>query len=127
MIILDASVVIGFLRTSDAHHGDATAILAESGPFGIHTMTLAECLVGPERVGRRAEARARIAGAGIAELPRFDREADHLAGLRATVGLRLPDCCPLLAAEQTAARLATFDSRLARVAGDRGIDVLSGS
>jgi predicted nucleic acid-binding protein len=50
----------------------------------------------------------------------------RLAGLRASTGLKLPDCCALLVAEAQGAALATFDDRLARVARSRGVAVLDG-
>jgi predicted nucleic acid-binding protein len=46
-----------------------------------------------------------------------------LAGLGAATGLKLPDCCVLLAAEQVDGAVATFDDRLAAVARERGVVV----
>lgn len=48
----------------------------------------------------------------------------RLASLRAETNLKLPDCCVVLAAEQTQATLATFDHRLAATAEQRGLAVL---
>jgi predicted DNA-binding protein (UPF0278 family) len=36
----------------------------------------------------------------------------------------MPDCCVLLAAQDAAARLATFDERLIRCAEELGLDAL---
>jgi predicted nucleic acid-binding protein len=47
--------------------------------------------------------------------------AERLAALRVATELKLPDCCVLLAAEDAQARLLTFDARLAREAGRRGL------
>ena len=47
----------------------------------------------------------------------------RLAMLRAGTGLKMPDCCVLLAAEQTHGALATFDDRLATAATKRGLAV----
>jgi predicted nucleic acid-binding protein len=47
----------------------------------------------------------------------------RLAGLRASTGLTLPDCCVLLAAEQVDGAIVTFEDRLAAAARERGIDV----
>ena len=48
----------------------------------------------------------------------------RLALLRAQTGLKLPDCCVLLAAADASAQsIATFDDRLAKVARDSGIAV----
>ena len=50
--------------------------------------------------------------------------AGQLAELRAHTGLKLPDCCVLLTAERHGpAEIATFDTRLARVAVERGLVV----
>jgi predicted nucleic acid-binding protein len=45
----------------------------------------------------------------------------RLALLRAETGLKLPDCCVLLAAEQSGAAVATFDDRLAGAVTRRGL------
>ena len=86
-----------------------------------HPLTLAECLVGPARVGRPARHRN----------PRHRQCAGHrrpalaLARLRADTSLRMPDCCVLAAALETGASLATFDATLARVASERGVVVVA--
>jgi predicted nucleic acid-binding protein len=51
--------------------------------------------------------------------------APRLAEIRAHTGLKMPDCCVLLAAERlSASKLATFDARLAQVAAEHGLAVL---
>ena len=47
----------------------------------------------------------------------------RLATLRARTGLRLPDCCVLLAAESERAAIATFDEQLASTATGLGLEV----
>ena len=47
----------------------------------------------------------------------------RLAVLRAGTGPKLPDCCVLLAAEQTRGAVATFDDRLANAATEHGLAV----
>jgi predicted nucleic acid-binding protein len=47
----------------------------------------------------------------------------RLAMLRAGTGLKMPDCCVLLAAEQAHGSLATLDDRLATAATERGLAV----
>jgi hypothetical protein len=49
--------------------------------------------------------------------------AVRLAQLSATTGLKMPDCCALLAAEDAAASVASFDARLATVAESRNLTV----
>lgn len=48
----------------------------------------------------------------------------RLAQLRARTGLRLPDCCVLLAAETSQATVVTLDRRLAAAASSSGLDVI---
>jgi predicted nucleic acid-binding protein len=52
-----------------------------------------------------------------------DESPEKLAAIRAATGLKMPDCCVVLAAEQDGTDLATFDDRLASVAKTRGIRV----
>ena len=48
-----------------------------------------------------------------------------LAELRVSSGLRMPDCCVLLAAHATGGTVATFDHRLADAARALGFDTTS--
>lgn len=127
MIVLDASVLVAHLNLSDAHHERATNLLMEAAghEFGASPITLAEVLVGPARSGALDRANAVLAELGVQDLGLSDGAPGRLAVLRATTGLKLPDCCVLLAAEQDQAELATFDERLASVARERGIRVRS--
>lgn len=124
MIVVDASVVLAFLALGDPHHQSARRVLVHDEEFGIHGVTLAECLVRGEREGRLDEVASKVAGLGIVELDRVPAEARLLARARVATGLKLPDCCVLVAAEAATGRLATFDSRLARVARERGLTVV---
>ncbi|MBF4161764.1 type II toxin-antitoxin system VapC family toxin [Nocardioides acrostichi] len=121
---MDASVLIAFLDDTDVHHEAARAIVMQVDDFGVHTINLAETLVHGVRAGRLDEMATAIAAVSIHELPRTDAEPRSLAAVRAATGLRMPDCCALVAAEKYAARLATFDTRLAHAAADRGIEAL---
>lgn len=60
----------------------------------------------------------------VRELPFPADTAVRLATLRESTGLRMPDCCVLLAAEDAAARLASFDEQLTRAARDLELDVV---
>lgn len=118
MIVLDASVLIAHFSERDAHHAAATERLIELAdqPFGASSITLAEVLVGPTRTGHLPAARAALATLAVAELPPSPDTAERLAALRADTGLKLPDCCVLLAAEAAGGAVLTFDARLAAVA-----------
>lgn len=126
MVVLDASVLIGFLYDQDVHHGPALALLRDAAPepFGASSITLAEVLVTPTRLGRLGAAQQMLRDVGITEVPLPSDAATRLAQLRVECALKLPDCCVLLAAEMTAGSVATFDGRLAREATTRGMTVL---
>ena len=123
MIVLDASVLIAHLNRDDAHHGAATARLNDVAEheFVVSSITLAEALVAPARVGRTSDARASLQAIGIEEMPLPPTAAERLAILRAETGLQLPDCCVLLAAEDANGPIVTFDERLERAAAQRGL------
>lgn len=125
MIVLDASVLIAFLNPDDAHNERATEMLAESAdePFGTSPITMAEVLTGPVKAGRMATIAPMLRELAIDSIALPPDAAIRLATLRASTALKLPDCCVLLAAEQTTATLATYDERLATAAADRGIPV----
>jgi len=81
-------------------------------------------LVGPARSGRLEVARRVIRDLELEEVALEVGAAERLATLRAETGLRIPDCCVLLAARDGDA-VATFDGRLAVAARDRGFRVLA--
>lgn len=118
MIVLDASVIIAYLDSEDHHHVRAEALLAREidEDFGANSLTLAEVLVAPARENRLAAVRTILAELEVQELPFPEDTAVTLAQLRAATGLRMPDCCVLLAAEQYDAPLASFDERLTEAA-----------
>ena len=64
-----------------------------------------------------------LRAAGIAVAPHDDDQPLRLAELRATSGLKLPDCCVLDVALHHHASLATFDDALAAAARQRGVHV----
>jgi len=123
VIVLDASVLIAHLDERDALHARAETALerAASEPLGCSSITLAEVLVGPVRSGQLEAAHAAVAELEVEEIPLGVDAAVRLATLRAEVGLKLPDCCVLLAADEAAARaIVTFDDALARAAERSG-------
>jgi predicted nucleic acid-binding protein len=130
VIVLDASVLVGFFERGDVHHDAAAELLnMHAGePWAASTITVAELLVGPARAGemKLAAASSALEALGIDELPVPHDSGAELARLRATSGLKLPDCCVLQAAHHAAAKVATFDDRLAGAARARGLEVLPG-
>jgi len=126
MIVLDASVLIAYLDADDVHHGAADALLAAEvdDDYGASSLTLAEVLVVPARQGRLPATCAALAALEVAELAFPSDTAVKLAQLRAATGLKMPDCCVLLAVETAAARLASFDDRLTSAAAARHIETV---
>ena len=126
MIVLDASVVIALLDSGDANHDVAVALLADhfDGGFTMHQLTLAEVLVGAVKAGRGAQLLNDLTAAGIRPAEPSHDDPLLLAELRATAGLRMPDCCVLAVGLRSSAPIATFDAQLARAAKARGVDVL---
>jgi predicted nucleic acid-binding protein len=125
VIAMDASVLIAHLNPSDPHHGAATAILLSGTPgqMLVHTITLAEVLVGGVRIGHGASMLDDLHAAGIVVAPHDDGEPLRLAELRANSGLKLPDCCVLDVAIHYQASVATFDDALAAAARKRSVPV----
>jgi predicted nucleic acid-binding protein len=123
VIVLDASVLIALLDARDAQHAravDRLKLLAAS-PFACSPITLAEVLVGPARAERLDEAHRAVEALGVREIALPADSATRLAMLRAQTGLRLPDCCVLLAAESIRAPVVSFDVRLVSAAGRLGL------
>lgn len=127
MIVLDASVIIAYLDSEDHHHARAEALLAREidEDFGADSLTLAEVLVAPARENRLAAVRTILAELEVQELPFPEDTAVRLAQLRAATGLKMPDCCVLLAAEQHDAPLACFDERLTEAAARCSLKTLA--
>jgi predicted nucleic acid-binding protein len=123
VIVLDASVLIAHLDATDSHHERADRLLAASGneELAASVVTMAEVLVGPSRTGTVDRALAALEQLAVTPVPIERATPVRLALLRAETGLKLPDCCVLLAAEESGAAVATFDDRLAGAARSRGI------
>ncbi len=127
MIVLDASVLIGFIFDQDAHHEAALVLMrrAADDSFGVSPVTLAEALVAPTRLGRVQAAQRMLLEIGVTEIPLPHNAGVQLAALRVDSGLKMPDCCVLLAAMMSNGAVATFDSRLASAAAARQIPTLT--
>ncbi|HZS94316.1 MAG TPA: PIN domain-containing protein [Chloroflexota bacterium] len=128
MIVLDASVLIAYLDGHDEHHAAAEALLAHliDDDLGANSLTLAEVFVAPLRDGRLRAVQEALSDLEIHELSFPIDTAVRLAQLRLTTGLKMPDCCVLLAADVTAGSVASFDQRLAQAAEASGVTVLRG-
>jgi predicted nucleic acid-binding protein len=87
----------------------------------VSSITLAETLVSPARAGRLGDAEAALQQLGVQELPLGAGAPGQLAEMRATVGLKMPDCCVLLAAQDHEGIIASFDSDLLAAARRLGL------
>lgn len=127
VIVLDASVLIAYLESEDDHHDAAEAMLAREidDDFGANALTLAEVLVVPARNDRLAEARLALQELEVEELPFPGDTAVKLALLRSETGLKMPDCCVLLAAEHVGGRVASFDDGLRKAAVKRNLQTVA--
>ncbi|MGI9080186.1 MAG: type II toxin-antitoxin system VapC family toxin [Acidimicrobiales bacterium] len=125
MIVLDASLLIAHLDTTDVHHDRAGALLFDVAgePIGASPLTLAEVLVGPARAGQLDRGSALLRQLDVARVALDGDAPARLAAMRAGTTLKLADCCVLLAAEQTHGAVATFDDRLANAATEHGFVV----
>lgn len=125
MIAVDASVLIAHLNPVDPHHRAATELLLAGTPgqMLVHSITLAEVLVGGVRIGQGVSMRGDLFDAGVRVAPHDDDEPLRLAELRVSTGLKLPDCCVLDVALRHRAALATFDNALSSEAAKRGVPV----
>ncbi len=123
LTVLDASVLIAHFNESDEHHARARRLLDEVIGRGLaaSVVTLAEVLVTPARRGLLDTARAGLDALGIEEVPVGSDAPARLAALRLRTGLKLPDWCVVLAAQDWRAHaVATFDERLSGAARELG-------
>jgi predicted nucleic acid-binding protein len=122
-VVLDASVLIGHLDNNDPHHARAVRLLeaTDGQTLGASTITLAETLVTPARANRLADAQEALRRLGVQELALGDEVPLRLARLRADLGVKLPDCCVLLAAQERGGVVASFDAGVIKAARKLGL------
>ena len=92
--------------------------------LGASQISLAETLVAPARAGRLEDAREALEKLSVHELAFGHDASPRLASLRAETGLKLPDCCVLLTAEDHHGGVASFDQSLCGRARGLGIPVI---
>jgi predicted nucleic acid-binding protein len=117
-VALDASVAIGFLEATDAHHERAVSELrrCKGAALSMAASAYAEVMVKPLARGRAEIVEEFLDAFGIELVPIDRRIALRAAALRAEhAWLRLPDALVRAAAEAREARLLTFDQRLAQL------------
>jgi predicted nucleic acid-binding protein len=126
VIVLDASILIAHLDARDRHHRSAVELLRAHALelLGASQISLAETLVAPARADRLEEAHEALEKLAVRELSFAQGASPRLARLRAETGLKLPDCCVLLAAEDHHGGVASFDLDLCQRARGLGIPVV---
>jgi predicted nucleic acid-binding protein len=126
LIVLDASVLIAHQDPTDVNHERAVDSLEAHAEVSLSAsaLTVAEVLV--EHVERDdVDSGLRwLRTLGVQEVGFGPDASVRLATLRARTRLKLPDCCVLLAAQDTRAdTIATFDDRLGASAQALGLNV----
>ena len=130
-VVLDSSVLLGFLDPDDVHHAAAldvvSAAVAAGDTIVLSTAVLAEALVGPARQGPeiRAAAESRLMEA-IDRLHPVDRDvAVRAAEIRARHRtVRMPDAMIIATALALNGRVVTADKRWGAV--DARVEVVGG-
>lgn len=125
-LVLDASALIAHLDSTDEHHSRIEALLldATGESLAASPITLAEVLVAPARAGQLDRAQGALDALGVRVVDLDATSPARLATLRAQTGLKLPDCCVLVAAQSLGATVVTFDARLATAARHLDLTVL---
>jgi predicted nucleic acid-binding protein len=116
LIVVDASVLIGWLDDRDAHHLEAIDVLSSVERFIAHPLTLADVLVHPARSGCESDVVARLEAIGMMVSSRA-LDPVGLARLRVATRSKMPDCVVLACAQAHGLGVATLDEALRRVAG----------
>ncbi len=119
-------MLIAYLDSDDTQHALAEDLLVREidDDFAVNPLTLAEVLVVPVRDGRLAEVQTALDDLEIRETPFPADTAVKLALLRTGTGMKMPDCCVLLAAEAAGARVASFDAGLLQAAAKRNLQTV---
>jgi predicted nucleic acid-binding protein len=126
VIVLDAAVLIAYFDADAAHHLAAEALLIDSADdrLGMSPINEAEVLARSASVGLVERQLKDIRALSVEPVPLPEDGSMRLANLRARTRLKMPDCCVLLAAEQTGGSIASFDARLREAASGLGIAVV---
>jgi predicted nucleic acid-binding protein len=126
VVVVDAGALIALFDDHDPHHKWAFGMFMRTlnQELVMPLLTYAEVLVHPTRAGRADEFEQSIAGLKLGIRPMTSEDTTHLAGLRATTSLPMPDVVVLQLARSEQATLATTDKALAKEARSRGLKVL---
>ena len=110
---VDTVTVVAWLRTDHVFHAAAVDALADWPQLVMHTVNLAEVLVGVERADW-PKTKAALTGVGFTF---HDTTADQMATARLDTRLKMPDACVIAVARaRNASAVLTFDEKLRKAA-----------
>ena len=128
MVVLDNSVLVGYSKPTDSHHAQAVGVIAAHlGNLVVHSLTLAEYMVHPVRLGTVEDHWEWLTGTldgdnlqiKVVDAP-GERWPVHLARIRAATALKMPDAVVLATALALGSQVASFDDGLKNAARQLG-------
>jgi predicted nucleic acid-binding protein len=127
LVVLDASALIALASDADPHHNWALSMFRDTAAFGLQmtALTQAEVLVHPTRAGKQEKFLKLVDTLDLKIAPIEATDSKHIAKIRATTSLKMPDAVVLSQAIKVAGSIATTDHQLARVAKEKGVGVFS--
>lgn len=127
VVVLDAGALIALYDSRDVHHEWAVGLFLSTARFtlAMSALTFAEVMVHPARAGRLDDFVSGVSGLHLDIRPVEAGDAEAIAQLRDTNGLKMPDVCVLHCAMALSATLATTDRGLASAARQHSLTVVS--
>lgn len=122
-MVFDSGVLIAFFDADDVHSGWARGLYRASTSSRLlaSVLTVAESIVHAAGDGKAVTGLESVRVLDIEVVPLVEDDIAPLAELRARSRLRMPDAVVLHTAIRERATIATTDARLARIAGEHGI------
>ena len=126
-LILDANVLIALVDRTDIHHQWGFGFARETADYAwaLSALTFAEVLVQPTRANRENSMLKAVESLRIETVDFMAANAEPVARIRATTGLKIPDAVVLQTAISEKAALATTDKQLAKHGRALGLTVFS--
>lgn len=129
LVVLDASALIALASDTDPHHSWALEMFRDTAAFGLQmtSLTQAEVLVHPARAGKLEKFLKLISVLGLEITPLEESDSSHIARIRASTSLKMPDAVVLGQAIKVSGSVATTDQKLATAANEKGVGVFTPS
>ena len=127
VVVLDAGALIALYDSRDPHHDWSVELFLSTARFSLamSSLTFAETMVHPARAGRLDDFVGGVSGLRLDIVSLGLNDAEAIADLRASSGLKMPDVCVLQCALAQSAILATTDRALAETARMKSLTVVS--